>query len=230
MNKLIGHVLIVENEPRRQKQTKEHLTALGLTSDISNNRQQALITLRNNRGAYDLIFINLNKKNLDSYRLAKETKNNIGQYGYSNIIGYTEETHNTLGNLTYFDEIISKKLTTESIYNGISKFLVQSDPLFTTELSSKLEHEFTHYDSDKKIEIYNIISSSLSDDMNNLKNNAGDLKALAHKIKGTASILGLNEVSSLAQELQTQLCPLKEANSTKLLIQQIQTSIKEVEC
>lgn len=57
----------------------------------------------------------------------------------------------------------------------------------TSELSNKIEHESTECDSDKNIEIYKTISSSLSSDINYLKNNIEDIKSLAKKIKVTAS-------------------------------------------
>lgn len=229
MAKLIGHVLIVEDDLINQCLLKNQLKEIGLSSDVSNDGQEALDQLQNRRGVYDLILTDIHMPNVDGHCLAQEIKTNIAQYGYMNIIGCTGETDYALDRFPYFDALISKPLDSLTIYNCLSKFLIEPDPLSTQEVQSEIASNFSGYSREDKLEICNVIVDSMSKDIESLENSVEDLEPLAHKIKGAANMLGLKEIANLAQVLQNESDPKKlSAQKHELMIKMRQT-IGEVE-
>ncbi|MEZ9316414.1 response regulator [Vibrio lentus] len=228
METLIGHVLIVEDDLINQCLLKNQLKDLGLSSDVSNDGQHALTQLKERKGAYDLILTDIHMPNLDGHSLAREVKTNIGLYGYTNIVGCTGESNYTLENFEYFDALISKPIDSKTIYDNISKFLVKSEPLSTSEPESEIESNFSDYSNENKRDIYSVIIQSMSLDIESLDKSNVDLRALAHKIKGTANMLGLTEIATLAQELQNELDPQKIVSQKCMLTKKMNEIVEEV--
>ncbi|MFA0526345.1 response regulator, partial [Vibrio sp. 10N.222.52.C3] len=228
METLIGHVLIVEDDLINQCLLKNQLKDLGLSSDVSNDGQHALTQLKERKGAYDLILTDIHMPNLDGHSLAREVKTNIGLYGYANIVGCTGESNYTLENFEYFDALISKPIDSKAIYDNISKFLVKSEPLSTSEPESEIESNFSDYSNENKRDIYSVIIQSMSLDIESLDKSDVDLRALAHKIKGTANMLGLTEIATLAQELQNGLDPQKIVSQKCMLTKKMNEIVEEV--
>ena len=229
MAKLIGHVLIVEDDLINQCLLKNQLKEIGLSSDVSNDGQEALEQLQNRRGVYDLILTDIHMPNVDGHCLAQEIKTNIEQYGYMNIIGCTGETDYALDSFPYFDALISKPLDSLTIYNCLSKFLIEPDPLSTQEVQSEITSKFSGYSHEDKLEICNVIVDSMSKDIEFLENSIEDLEPLAHKIKGAANMLGLKEIANLAQVLQNESDPKKLSAQKHELMIKMRKTIGEVE-
>ena len=229
MAKLIGHVLIVEDDLINQCLLKNQLKEIGLSSDVSTDGQDALKQLQNRRGAYDLILTDIHMPNIDGHCLAQELKTNIDQYGYMNIVGCTGETDYSLDRFPYFDALISKPLDSLTIYNCISKFLIESDPLSTQEVQSEIASNFSGYSRENKLEICNVIVSSMSMDIESLDSSIEDLGPLAHKIKGAANMLGLKEIANLAQVLQNESDPKKLITQKHELMSKMRKTVGEVE-
>jgi HPt (histidine-containing phosphotransfer) domain-containing protein len=105
---------------------------------------------------------------------------------------------------------------------------VKSEPLSTSEPESEIESNFSDYSNENKRDIYSVIIQSMSLDIESLDKSDVDLRALAHKIKGTANMLGLTEIATLAQELQNELDPQKIVSQKCMLTKKMNEIVEEV--
>lgn len=227
MQQLIGHVLIVEDDIVNQLLLKNQLKELGLSSDVVNDGNEALSQLQNRKDAYDLIITDIHMPNLDGPSLAKVIKEDIVKYGYINIVGSSGEHDYKLDAFPNFDELILKPFDSQKIHNKISKFLISSDIDSAFNSQEEIEDNFTHYSPENKIEIYNVIISSMTKDLEDL-DTTDDVRSLAHKIKGSANMLGVNSVSELAQSLQNEIDVEKRQGKIKRLKLAMTATINDV--
>lgn len=227
MQQLIGHVLIVEDDIVNQLLLKNQLKELGLSSDVVNDGNEALSQLRNRKDAYDLIITDIHMPNLDGPSLAKVIKEDIVKYGYINIVGSSGEHDYKLDAFPNFDELILKPFDSQKIHNKISKFLISSDIDSAFNSQEEIEDNFTHYSPENKIEIYNVIINSMAKDLEDL-DTTDDVRSLAHKIKGSANMLGVNSVSDLAQSLQNEIDAEKRQGKIKRLKLAMTATINDV--
>ncbi|MEZ9390699.1 response regulator [Vibrio splendidus] len=227
MQQLIGHVLIVEDDIVNQLLLKNQLKELGLSSDVVNDGNEALSQLQNRKDAYDLILTDIHMPNLDGPSLAKVIKEDIVKYGYINIVGSSGERDYQLGDFPNFDELILKPFDAQTIHNKISKFLISSDDDSSFDNQEEIGDNFTHYSVENKIEIYNVIISSMTKDLKDL-DTSDDVRSLAHKIKGSANMLGISSVSELAQSLQNEIDTEKSNEKIDRLKLAMTATIKDV--
>ncbi|CAH6903113.1 Phosphorelay protein LuxU [Vibrio chagasii] len=227
MQQLIGHVLIVEDDIVNQLLLKNQLKELGLSSDVVNDGNEALSQLQNRKDAYDLIITDIHMPNLDGPSLAKAIKEDIVKYGYINIVGSSGEHDYKLDAFPNFDELILKPFDSQKIHNKISKFLISSDIDSAFNSQEEIEDNFTHYSPENKVEIYNVIISSMTKDLEDL-DTTDDVRSLAHKIKGSANMLGVNSVSELAQSLQNEIDVDKRQGKIKRLKIAMTATINDV--
>ncbi len=227
MQQLIGHVLIVEDDIVNQLLLKNQLKELGLSSDVVNDGNEALSQLQNRKDGYDLIITDIHMPNLSGPSLAKAIKEDIVKFGYINIVGSSGERDYQLGDFPNFDELILKPFDAQTIHNKISKFLISSDDDSSFDNQEEIEDNFTHYSAENKIEIYNVIISSMTKDLKDL-DTTDDVRSLAHKIKGSANMLGIRSVSELAQSLQNEIDTEKSKEKIERLKLAMTATIKDV--
>ncbi|MBO7911318.1 response regulator [Vibrio splendidus] len=227
MQQLIGHVLIVEDDIVNQLLLKNQLKELGLSSDVVNDGNEALSQLQNRKDGYDLIITDIHMPNLSGPSLAKAIKEDIVKYGYINIVGSSGDRDYQLGDFPNFDELILKPFDAQTIHNKISKFLISSDDDSSFDYQQEIEDNFTHYSAENKIEIYNVIISSMTKDLKDL-DTTDDVRSLAHKIKGSANMLGISSVSELAQSLQNEIDTEKSKETIERLELAMTATIKDV--
>ncbi|MCF7497023.1 response regulator [Vibrio sp. L5-1] len=227
MQQLIGHVLIVEDDIVNQLLLKNQLKELGLSSDVVNDGNEALSQLQNRKDGYDLIITDIHMPNLSGPSLAKAIKEDIVKFGYINIVGSSGERDYQLGDFPNFDELILKPFDAQTIHNKISKFLISSDDDSSFDNQEEIEDNFTHYSAENKIEIYNVIISSMTKDLKDL-DTTDDVRSLAHKIKGSANMLGISSVSELAQSLQNEIDTEKNKEKIERLKLAMTATIKDV--
>ncbi|WP_354623615.1 response regulator [Psychromonas sp. MME2] len=224
-DKLIGHILIVEDDAINQLLLQKIVNDMGVTADIANDGIEALERIEQSKTAYDLIMTDFYMPNMDGPALAQKLRNNISQYGYLNIIGVTGEEAHINNKNENMDIVISKPFNRQEIQTALSKFLIASE---TTESNDGLISVFTNYTTEEKVKAFNLIIESMSQDIAELRKTDCDIKNIAHKIKGSTSMLGVSSVAKLAQLLQNEIDDEMIKEKKQRLIQEMVKVIDDV--
>ncbi|PMH42148.1 hypothetical protein BCU68_14685 [Vibrio sp. 10N.286.49.B3] len=202
LSNLVGHVLIVEDDLINQMLLKNMLQDFGVTTDVASDGLIALEKIAASKAGYDLVMTDFFMPNLNGSEFAEHLRTNIARYGYLNIIGMTGESSLPEKETQHMDIILHKPFNRAEIHAALSKYLLVSSQNY---ISRSLNEKFSSYSVESRLEVFNIIVTTLSADIVTVRKAQGDsLAAISHKIKGSSNMLGLTDMANLARDLQNE--------------------------
>ncbi|MGF1726424.1 ATP-binding protein [Photobacterium nomapromontoriensis] len=198
--RLVGHVLVADDDPINRLLIKRQLSEIGVTSTLVADGQEALKELERDGDKYALLITDCHMPNMDGYALTGQLKRHFWQN--KPVIGCTAEDSRiafSKAEMAGMDTIIFKPYNLDMLYQVLSQYLVnhcEFSPLLNS--STWLEQ----YMSDEKEEVATVVASALASDINCLISMPSDHKSIAHRVKGSAGVLGLTHLISLAVALE----------------------------
>ena len=191
-------VLVAEDDIFNQELIKEVLKQFGIEADIVSNGIEAVKKVKENN--YDLIFLDINMPEMSGVEAVKEIK----KFSKIPVIALTanafkEDKENYLN--SGFDDFISKPLKLEELEKIFNKYLkVKKDYLSMFTESLKLNKNIVK-------QLVNVYFESVGEDLKSLKEavenkDLDKIYKLAHKINGASANLKMEEVVSIAKELE----------------------------
>lgn len=198
-----GSVLVAEDNPINQLVIRKQLNTLGLDAHIFNNGAEALEALKSSNIHYHLLVTDCHMPIMDGFELVKKIREMSPKFDSLKIIGCTAEdsrlVHDT-ARLVGFDRVLYKPY-------GLDKLCSTIDDLFLYEnkpndywLDLICEQEVT--------QLKQVFIKTMSDDLaelNQISEKPMLVKKLAHRIKGGASILGIESIVLAAKEVESKI-------------------------
>lgn len=200
---LKGHVLVADDDAINRLLMRKQLSELGLSATLVNDGRQALEALLENPQQYDLLITDCHMPNLDGFALTRKVKQEITQFQGA-VIGCTAEDSRFAAEQAQqagMDKVIYKPYTLANLRKVLSRYL--SAQVVNTAQRSWLDT----YQEDEREEMAIVVVESLSQDIALLNQPECDVKALAHRIKGAAGSLQLQQLANLAKTVEKQNDP-----------------------
>ncbi|KQA27419.1 histidine kinase [Vibrio metoecus] len=200
---LKGHVLVADDDAINRLLMRKQLSELGLSATLVNDGRQALEALLENPQQYDLLITDCHMPNLDGFALTRKVKQEITQFQGA-VIGCTAEDSRFAAEQAQqagMDKVIYKPYTLANLRKVLSRYL--SAQVVNTAQRSWLDT----YQEDEREEMAIVVVESLSQDIALLNQPECDVKALAHRIKGAAGSLQLQQLADLAKTVEKQNDP-----------------------
>lgn len=200
---LKGHVLVADDDAINRLLMRKQLSELGLSATLVNDGRQALEALLENPQQYDLLITDCHMPNLDGFALTRKVKQEITQF-QGVVIGCTAEDSRFAAEQAQqagMDKVIYKPYTLANLRKVLSRYL--SAQVVNTAQRSWLDT----YQEDEREEMAIVVVESLSQDIALLNQPECDVKALAHRIKGAAGSLQLQQLADLAKIVEKQNDP-----------------------
>ncbi|KQB00268.1 histidine kinase [Vibrio metoecus] len=200
---LKGHVLVADDDAINRLLMRKQLSELGLSATLVNDGRQALEALLENPQQYDLLITDCHMPNLDGFALTRKVKQEITQFQGA-VIGCTAEDSRFAAEQAQqagMDKVIYKPYTLANLRKVLSRYL--SAQVVNTAQRSWLDT----YQEDEREEMAIVVVESLSQDIALLNQPECDVKALAHRIKGAAGSLQLQQLADLAKIVEKQNDP-----------------------
>ncbi|PAR20571.1 hypothetical protein CGU03_11400 [Vibrio metoecus] len=200
---LKGHVLVADDDAINRLLMRKQLSELGLSATLVNDGRQALEALLENPQQYDLLITDCHMPNLDGFALTRKVKQEITQFQGA-VIGCTAEDSRFAAEQAQqagMDKVIYKPYTLANLRKVLSRYL--SAQVVNTAQRPWLDT----YQEDEREEMAIVVVESLSQDIALLNQPECDVKALAHRIKGAAGSLQLQQLADLAKTVEKQNDP-----------------------
>ena len=186
-------VLVAEDNPINQIVIINQLRNLGIEAELVTNGKEALDALMTKPNYYRLLITDCHMPIMDGFELVRNVREMTPDSHFLKIIGCTAEdsrvVHDT-ANLVGFDKVLYKPYGIEKLSRIINDLIPD-------------DHWLDHVPESDVEQMRSLFISTMTDDLIELKKeNRDNLKRIAHKIKGGASILGIESIVLLAQELE----------------------------
>lgn len=215
MGKLIGKLLVLDDEQNAQKQLEQLLSGFGLAFSFVSQKTEVLQVLKGGHKNYDLLLVNSSEPKY--HDVAKLIRDDSKTFGFVNIIYYGDKFPNYLSK--YVDCFMLDAFDNDSLYKNISRFLIVSE-------NGSEEHDglfcaFENYTRENKILMYRTIVKSMSQDVELLSVSVVDNKKLGHKIKGTSEMIGAEKLGYLSKNFEVSHCSSEVNDLKKEIIKEI---------
>ena len=200
--RLSGHVLIAEDTPELQLLEKNLLESFGLKVSLAENGQQAVELSKSL--SLDLILMDMQMPvmdGLEASRLIRAQGDNTPIFALTaNVLPKHKNAFMDAG----CNEFIAKPIDTTLLYEVLSKYLTTADESDKT--VSSTDHALADVLAESP-EITAMFLDSIPDYLADLESNLkdedwGELRKLAHTLKGTASTLMFSDIAKKAEALQ----------------------------
>ncbi|HON78896.1 MAG TPA: ATP-binding protein, partial [Spirochaetota bacterium] len=239
--RLMGNVLVAEDNSNNQKLMKIMLSGMGLNADIAENGFEAVEKFRS--GAYDCILMDIHMPECDGIEAARKIRE-IEQGGISHIpiIALTakvfpEEKFRLLSH--GFDDYITKPVTTDRIKTHLRRYLLHiSENTISKNFSRKDSVEFTRIAGELGI-TENDARELVLDFINSFdeyiiplataiaENNKSAIEQSAHRFKGPAAHYLFTTLTEILQEIEDSAEAGLETEYT-VLLEQIRSEISRI--
>lgn len=223
--RLSGHVLVADDDPINRLLIKRQLTELGVTATLVEDGQQALAELEQRGEDYALLLTDCHMPNMDGYELTKHVKN--GQWQHMAVIGCTAEDSRiavTKAELAGMDTVIFKPYTLEALYQVLMPHLQvtrQTDEKETTWIDDYLDSE--------REEVASVVVEAMTSDIMQLMQSPHEYKSIAHRVKGSAGVLGLQDLITYAIQLEQAEDEAEVAHHRQKLVNEMTKVVAQAE-
>jgi CheY-like chemotaxis protein/HPt (histidine-containing phosphotransfer) domain-containing protein len=213
-------ILVAEDNLVNQKVAMRMLEKAGHRVDVANNGIEALAALKN--ASYDLVLMDMQMPEMDGYEATAEIRKMAPEYRELPVIAMTanamkgdREKCIAAGMDDYISKPVKPKGLLEMVQRWAGKKVIRptvgmdrypSDPDLPVDL--KRFKDFTGGDKDFEKEIIDLFLKDTLKHIARLEtaingDNASDVEAAAHSIKGAAANMGAEKFRKLAQDLET---------------------------
>ena len=210
-------VLVIEDNPMNQKYISTLLRKWNLSYDIANNGKEGVDLVEKND--YELIFMDLQMPVMDGFEATSHIRKMPSQKAKVPIIALTASTFLSKKQLALeggMSDFVSKPFTPDQLSEAISKYLYSTD-MPSIEKENKLQYtqgldhayleEAYGTDKDYAQEMFGIFLDIFDKEYAILKESiqsgvSNEIKAQAHKLKPTFTMVGLGFISEKFQELE----------------------------
>ncbi|QIL86339.1 response regulator [Vibrio sp. HDW18] len=200
---LQGHILVADDDPINRLLLKKQLSQLGIRSTLVCDGKQAFDKLAKNPELFDMLITDCYMPNLDGFALARKVKKELPTFDGAIICSTAEDSRfiTRQAQQAGMNKVLYKPYSLETLRKTLIHYLtVQA---VTEPTSTWLED----YEPNEREEMASVVADSLMQDIILLNQPECDIKALAHRIKGTAGALQLTELAELAQIVENQNSP-----------------------
>lgn len=198
-----GSVLVAEDNPINQLVIRKQLNTLGLDAHIFDNGAEALESLKSSNNHYHLLVTDCHMPVMDGFELVNIIREMSPKFDSLKIIGCTAEdsrfVHDT-AKLVGFDRVLYKPY-------GLDKLCGVIDDLFLYK-NKPNDYWLDLICEQEVIQLKQVFIKTMSDDLaelNQIIEKPMLIKKLAHRIKGGASILGIESIALAAKEVESNI-------------------------
>ncbi|MGF1686869.1 ATP-binding protein [Photobacterium japonica] len=223
--RLTGHVLVADDDPINRLLIKRQLKEIGVTATLVDDGQQALDELERHGDEYALLITDCHMPNMDGYELTKQAKRHCWKGRV--VIGCTAEDSRiavTKAELAGMDTVIFKPYTLMALYKVLKPHLQATEPapiMPTIWIDDYLDSE--------REEVATVVVSAMTADIVQLNQSPEEYKAIAHRIKGSAGVLGLRDLSLYASQLELSENAAEIAHHKHKLVNEMSKVIAQAE-
>lgn len=197
---LAGHVLVADDDPINRLLIKRQLSEIGVTSTLVGDGQEALRELEHHGDRYVLLITDCHMPYMDGYALTSQLKNSFWQD--KPVIGCTAEDSRiavSKAESAGMDTVIFKPYSLEMLYQTLSQYMADRCELAPVQNSSAWLEQYL---MDEREEVATVVASAMTSDIEYLISTPSEYKSMAHRVKGSAGVLGLTHLISLAAALE----------------------------
>lgn len=200
--KLSGHVLLVDDDSINRLLLQKQLQELGLTCVAAIDGLEALKVMEKNYECFDLILTDCHMPNLDGFALTKKIKQD-GSFKGPIIACTAEDSRNASEKAqdAQFDAILYKPYSIVDLHETLAEYLPENtDRLGKEQAFQTKTHWIERFAPSTRVEIAMSVVESFSENIRQLTHCDTNVDAIAHRIKGAASALHIDELVELAQQ------------------------------
>ena len=224
-----ARLLVAEDNLVNQKVAMRMLEKAGHRVDVANNGIEALAALKN--ASYDMVLMDMQMPEMDGYEATAEIRKMAPEYRELPVIAMTanamkgdREKCIAAGMDDYISKPVKPKGLLEMVQRWAGKKVIRPtvgmnryppDPDLPVDL--RRLKDFTGGDKDFEKEIIDLFLKDTLKHLARLETaingeNASDVEAAAHSIKGAAANMGAEKFRKLAQDLETKgnACALRD--------------------
>jgi len=225
-----GKVLVAEDNPINQLVFRKQLTSLGFEVDIVGDGSTAYEKVKRCVKHYDLLITDCHMPVMDGFELVRKIREELPNSASLRIIGCTAEdsraVHDRAESLG-FDYMLYKPYGIERLRSAIDRLLTIND--------DKLQEQavcdcwLDKFGEKEAVQMKQVFISTMTSDVDELMNSSiepASLKKIAHKVKGGALILGIEQLSDIAKKVE-QSAETVEPNELADLTQELIVCIKQ---
>ena len=192
-----GTVLIADDDPINRLLFAKQLKRFGLTTIIVKDGQEAMEELESNERLVDIIITDCHMPNIDGYQLTEKIRS-IDKFKHLPIIGCTAEDSKLViekAEHVGMDQVIYKPYSFEELAYALETLLPQQEKAADQSWAK-------NYSPEEQLQMATVILDSFSLDKAMLLEANPNIKAIAHRIKGSASLLGLDSLNYAAKDCE----------------------------
>jgi len=202
--------LLVAEDNAMNRQLMSHLLKQwGIDFDIVNNGMEAVEALQHKAGEYDLVLMDIQMPEMDGYTATDKIRYELNLQ--IPIIAMTAhalagEKEKCLG--AGMDEYISKPLNEEQLYKLINKYARKEDANGTSSvIDTAYLRSLSKGDKTFEKNMISTFSEQIPKDLKELKiaidqQDYAGIRSRAHNMKSTVSFLGLQQLTSLLEQIE----------------------------
>lgn len=199
-----GHVLVAEDNPINQLVIRKQLNSFGLDAELVVNGAEAFEKLKAYPQHFDLLITDCHMPVMDGFELVKKIRSELPECNSLGIIGCTAEDSRTVhdtAELVGFDRMLYKPYGIENLRIAVNDMLPAVTPIQDCLCDCWLDK----FEQQEAVQMKQVFVSSMQEDIRKLKSETIDaisLRKVAHRVKGGASILGIEALSKLARQVE----------------------------
>ncbi|MFA0078491.1 ATP-binding protein [Vibrio artabrorum] len=195
-----GTVLIADDDPINRLLFAKQLKRFGLKTVIVKDGQEAMEELESSETLVDIIITDCHMPNMDGYQLTEKIRS-LDKLKHLPIIGCTAEDSKLViekAERVGMDQVIYKPYSFEELACAIEELLPQQ----AVETIQADQSWVQNYSPEEQLQMATVILDSFSSDKAMLLEPNPNIKAIAHRIKGSASLLGLDSLNRAAKDCE----------------------------
>ncbi len=202
-----GKVLVVDDDGINRMLIRNQLALIGVDFHIVDTAKNAYDYLVRYGEHVSLLITDCHMPEMDGFQLTQAVKQLSAVTGEIPVIGCTAEDSRVVSEKAEkcgMDSVLYKPYSLEELYNVLERYLVQK-PELTAEndgLDEHLDWLFEH-PVEQQDEMATVVISSFEDECRLLADNNEDCSAIIHRIKGSAALLGMHTLVTLAKQYET---------------------------
>nr|WP_086940897.1 hybrid sensor histidine kinase/response regulator [Thaumasiovibrio occultus] len=218
-------ILVADDDPINRLLFKKQLTKLGVNCQCVEDGVKAYEYLDQHYTEVDLVITDCHMPNLNGYDLTEKIRANPLLRNIP-VIGCTAEDSRIAAERAIsvgMDDMIYKPYTLEVLTAALAQYCQVGSPPPMQSQPTWLEN----FELDEQIELATVLKESLVDEQRLLEQDPHQLKVVAHRIKGSALILGVESLADIAKRCES-ASPEDHALAVARLLEEIDSVSKDI--